>query len=158
MLFPRLSPNRSHLERNDCIVAKQKRELGESKKQVEKLAVEYELKALDWEKWDKEIHEKQEKANRENGNAILSGLANLAGKGKYAQLESENIDMKQQVALLPKKIAQGVAERTAEREKTCERERQIAELRLDEYNKLTQSYNGCWKSRMRRLSRRKIAS
>lgn len=105
--------------------------------------MEYELKALDCEKLDKEIHEKQEKANRENGNAILSGLANLAGKGKYAQLESENIDMKQQVALLPKKIAQGVAERTTEREKTCERERQIAELRLDEYNKLTQSYNGC---------------
>ena len=94
--------------------------------------MEYELKALDCEKLDKEIHEKQEKANRENGNAILSGLANLAGKGKYAQLESENIAMKQQVALLPKKISQRVAERTAELEKTCERERQIAELRLDE--------------------------
>ena len=43
--------------------------------------------------------------------------------------------------MLPEKIAQGVAERTAELEKACERERQIAELRLDEYNKLTQSYN-----------------
>ena len=104
--------------------------------------MEYELKALDCDKWDKEIHEEQEKANRDNGNAILSGLANLAGKGKYAQLKSENIYMKQQVALLlPKKIAQGVAERTTELEKKCERERQIAELRLDEYNKLTQSYN-----------------
>ena len=114
--------------------------MDESKKQVEKLTEEHEQKVLACEKLDKEIYEKQEKANRENGNAILSGLANLAGKGKYAQLESENIDMKQQVALLPKKIAQGVAERAAEREKTCERERQIAELRLDEYNKLTQSY------------------
>ena len=90
---------------------------------------------------NREIHEKKEKANRENRNAILSGLANLAGKGKYAQLEAENIAMKQQVALLPERIAQGVAERTAELEKACERERQIAELRLDEYNKLTQSYN-----------------
>lgn len=80
--------------------------------------MEYELKALDCDKWDKEIHEKQEKANRDNGNPILSGLANLAGKGKYAQLKSENIYMKQQVALLlPKKIAQGVAERTTELEK-----------------------------------------
>ena len=59
------------------------------------LAMEYEQKALNCEKLDKEIHEKQEKANRENGSAILSGLANLAGKGKYAQLESENIAMKQ---------------------------------------------------------------
>ena len=90
---------------------------------------------------DKEIHERQEKANRENGSAILSGLANLAGKGKYAQLESENIAMKQQVALLPEKIAQGVAERIAALEKICERERQIVESRLDEYNKLTLSYN-----------------
>ena len=49
--------------------------------------------------------------------------------------------MKQQVALNPNRIAEGVAERTAELEKVCERERQIAELRLDEYNKLTRSYN-----------------
>ena len=137
----KLETGKLHLERNDYIVAKQKRELDESKKQAEKLAKENEQKVLACEKLDKEIHEKQEKANRENGSAILSGLANLAGKGKYAQLESENIAMKQQVALLPEKIAQGVAERTAELEKICERERQIVESRLDEYNKLTLSYN-----------------
>ena len=137
----KLETGKRHLERNDYIVAKQKRELEESKKQAEKLAKENEQKALACEKLDKEIHDKQAKANRENGNAILSGLANLAGKGKYAQLEAENIAMKQQVALLPEKIAQGVAERTAELEKAYERERRIAELRLDEYNKLTQSYN-----------------
>ncbi|WP_231287727.1 hypothetical protein [Segatella oulorum] len=39
---------------------------------------------------DKEIHKKQEKVNRENGSAILSGLAHIAGKGRYAQLETEN--------------------------------------------------------------------
>ena len=49
--------------------------------------------------------------------------------------------MREQVALIPDRIAEGVAERTAELEKVCERERQIAELRLDEYNKLTGSYN-----------------
>ena len=137
----KLETGKLHLERNDYIVAKQKRELDESKKQAEKLAKENEQKVLACEKLDREIHDKQEKANRENGSAILSGLANLAGKGKYAQLEVENIAMKQQVALLPEKIAQGVAERTAELEKAYERERRIAELRLDEYNKLTQSYN-----------------
>lgn len=137
----KLETSKLHLERNDYIVAKQKRELDESKKQAEKLAKENEQKALVCEKLDKEIHDKQAKANRENGSAILSGLANLAGKGKYAQLESENIAIKQQVALLPEKIAQGVVERTAELEKACERERLIAELRLEEYNKLTQSYN-----------------
>ena len=133
--------NKQHLERNDYIVAKQKRELEESKKQVEKLTKEHEQKILACEKLNREIHEKKEKANRENGSAILFGLANLAGKGKYAQLESENIAIKQQVALLPEKIAQGVVERTAELEKAYERERLIAELRLEEYNKLTQSYN-----------------
>ena len=53
--------------------------------------------------------------------------------------------MRQQVALLPEKIAQGVAERTAELEKVCERERRIAEVRLVENNKLTQSYNSLLK-------------
>lgn len=49
--------------------------------------------------------------------------------------------MKQQMALLPEKIAHRVVERTAELEKICERERQIAELRLEEYNKLALNYN-----------------
>ena len=137
----KLETGKQHLKRNDYIVAKQKRELEESKKQVEKLTKEHEQKVLACEKLNREIHEKKEKANRENGSAILFGLANLAGKGKYAQLESENIAIKQQVALLPEKIAQGVVERTAELEKAYERERLIAELRLEEYNKLTQSYN-----------------
>ena len=137
----KLETGKRHLERNDYIVAKQKCELEESKKQAEKLAKENEQKILDSEKLDREIHDKQVKANRENGNAILSGLAHIAGKGKYAQLETENEEMKQQVALIPDRIAEGVAERTAELERICERERQIAELRLDEYNKLTWSYN-----------------
>lgn len=141
----RSETGKRHLERNDYIVAKQKRELEESKKQAEKLAKENEQKVLACEKLNKEIHDKQMKADQENGSAILSGLANLAGKGKYAQLEAENMAMRQQMALLPEKIAQGVAERTAELEKVCERERRIAEVRLVENNKLTQSYNSLLK-------------
>ena len=116
----KLETGKQHLERNDYIVAKQKRELEESKKQAEKLTKEHEQKVLACEKLNREIHEKKEKANRENGSAILFGLANLAGKGKYAQLESENIAIKQQVALLPEKIAQGVVERAPELEKAYE--------------------------------------
>ena len=103
----KLETGKQHLERNDYIVAKQKRELEEAKKQTEKLVKENEQKILDSEKLDREIHDKQVKANRENGNAILSGLAHIAGKGKYAQLETENEEMKQQVALIPDRIAEG---------------------------------------------------
>ena len=134
----KLETGKQHLERNDYIVAKQKRELEDTRKQAEELARKHEQKTLDCEKLDREIHEKQVKANLENGSAIL---AHIAGKGKYVQLEAENEEMKQQVALIPDRIAEGVAERTAELERICERERQIAELRLDEYNKLTWSYN-----------------
>ena len=137
----KLETGKQHLERNDYIVAKQKRELEDTRKQAEELARKHEQKTLDCEKLDREIHEKQVKANLENGSAILSGLAHIAGKGKYVQLEAENEEMKQQVVLIPDRIAEGVAERTAELERICERERQIAELRLDEYNKLTWSYN-----------------
>ena len=62
---------------------------------------------------DQEIADKQQKANHENGNAILSGLAHLAGKGKYAQLKAENTEMKRQVALLPTMVAQEVEQRMA---------------------------------------------
>lgn len=130
-----------HLEHNDYIVAKQKRELEESKKQAEELKKENEQKTLDNEKLDKEIHEKQAKANRENGSAILSGLAHLAGKGKYAQLEAENEEMKQQVALIPKKIAEGVTERTDELERICKRERQIGRQYMNKYKKIHLNYD-----------------
>lgn len=128
---------KQHLDRNNNIVAKKKRELEETKKQTEELTKVNEQKAIDCEKLNKESHDKHVKVNRENGSAILSGLSNLAGKGKYAKMEAENEKMRQLVAQIPYKMA----ERTAEQEKVCERERQIAELRLDEYNKLTRSHN-----------------
>lgn len=46
----RSETGKRHLERNDYIVAKQKRELEESKKQAEKLAKENEQKVHDCEK------------------------------------------------------------------------------------------------------------
>ena len=138
----KLETGKQHLERNDHIVAKQKRELEESKKQAEKLAKEHERKTLDCEKLDKEIHDKQAKANQENGSAILSGLANLAGKGKYAQLEVENAEMKKQVATIPQVVAQQVETLTITYKEEITKEQNRADFWLAECNKQERIYKG----------------
>ena len=138
----KLETGKLHLERNDYIVAKQKRELDESKKQAEKLAKENEQKVLACEKLDREIHDKQEKANRENGSAILSGLANLAGKDKYAQLEAENEEMKKQVAAIPQVVAQQVETLTITYKEEITKERNRADFWLAECNKQERIYKG----------------
>lgn len=138
----KLETGKQHLERNDYIVAKQRQELEETKKQMEKLAMEYEQKALNCEKLDREIHDKQEKANRENGSAILSGLANLAGKGKYAQLEAENEEMKKQVAAIPQVVAQQVETLTITYKEEITKERNRADFWLAECNKQERIYKG----------------
>lgn len=93
-----------HLERNDYIVAKQKAELEAAKSQTEQLAKEKEAKDQQIATLDQQIKEKKEKANKENGNAILQGGAAIAnaiaskmGKGKYAKLEKENEALKRKV-------------------------------------------------------------
>lgn len=93
-----------HLERNDYIVAKQKAELEATKSQTEQLAKEKESKDQQIADLDQQIKEKKEKANKENGNAILQGgaaianaIANKMGKGKYAKLEKENEALKRKV-------------------------------------------------------------
>jgi len=138
----KLETGKQHLERNDYIVAKQKRELEESKKQAEKLAKEHERKTLDCEKLDKEIHDKQAKAIQENGSAILSGLANLAGKGKYAQLEVENAEMKKQVAAIPQVVAQQVETLTITYKEEITKEQNRADFWLAECNKQERIYKG----------------
>lgn len=138
----KLETGKLHLERNDYIVAKQKRELDESKKQAEKLAKENEQKVLACEKLDKDIRDKQAKVNRENGSAILSGLANLAGKGKYAQLEVENEEMKKQVAAIPQVVAQQVETLTITYKEEIAKERNRAEFWLTECNKQERIYKG----------------
>lgn len=99
-----------HLERNDYIVAKQKAELETAKSQTEQLAKEKEVKDQQIAILNQQIKEKKEKANKENGNAILQGgaaianaIANKMGKGKYAELEKENEELKQKV---PKQLKQ----------------------------------------------------
>ena len=40
---------------------------------------------------------KRDRLNTENGNAIVSGMANLFGKGKYADMEKENKQLKEEL-------------------------------------------------------------
>lgn len=70
-----------HLERKDFILANQRKQSAEL---------------------DNEIAEKRDRLNMENGNAIVSGVANLFGKGKYADIEKENKRLKEE---LPKQKA-----------------------------------------------------
>ena len=134
--------NKQHLERNDFIVAKQKREVEEAKAKKAELEKENKAKAQQSEALDKEIEQKQQKANRENGNAILSGLANLAGKGKYAQLEAENIEMKKQVAQIPQVVAQQVESLTSTYKEEIAKEQKRADFWLEECNKQERIYKG----------------
>ena len=93
-----------HLERNDYIVAKQMAELEAAKSQTEQLNKEKEAKDQQIATLDQQIKKKKDKANKENGNAILQGgatianaIANKIGKGKYAALEKENEALKRKV-------------------------------------------------------------
>ncbi|MBQ6225505.1 MAG: mobilization protein, partial [Bacteroidaceae bacterium] len=70
-----------HLERKDFILANQRKQSAEL---------------------DNEIAEKRDRLNTENGNAIVSGVANLFGKGKCADMEKENKRLKEE---LPKQKA-----------------------------------------------------
>ena len=133
---------KQHLERNDYIVAKQKREMEEAKAKTVQLAKENETKTQQSIALDHEIAAKQQKANRENGNAILSGLAHLAGKGKYAQLEAENAEMKRQVAAIPQVVARQVESLTDTYKGEIAKEQERADFWLEEYNKQERIYKG----------------
>ena len=101
-----------HLERNDYI-------LSEQKKQSAKL--------------DAEIAEKRDRVDTENGNAIKSGVANLFGKGKYADMEKENKRLKEELpkhkAILQRKYQQALdAERDKQSQQLAEKDKMIEEL------------------------------
>lgn len=93
-----------HLERTDFIIAKQKREVEEAASRKKHLDHENQVRERISEDLDEEIARKQDKANMENGNAIISGAARLFGKGKYAEIEKENAVLKGQLANLKDKM------------------------------------------------------
>lgn len=95
---------KAHLERTDFIIAKQKREVEEAVNKKKHLDHENQVREKIGKELDDEIARKQDKANRENGNAIISGAARLLGKGKYADMERENAALKQKLADLTGKL------------------------------------------------------
>ena len=103
---------RDHLERNDFIRSMQ----------MEQSA-----------KLDAEIAEKRDRLDAENGNAIKSGMANLFGKGKYADMEKENKRLKEELpkqkAALQRKYQQALdAERARQSQQLAEKDKKIEEL------------------------------
>ena len=103
---------REHLERNDIILFQQKKQCAEL---------------------DIEIAEKRDRLNAENGNAIKSGMANLFGKGKYADMEKENKRLKEELPkqklAIQRKYQQVLnAERDRQSQQLAEKDKIIEEL------------------------------
>ena len=103
---------RKHLERNDYILFQQKKQSAEL---------------------DIEIAEKREKLNAENGNAIKSGMANLFGKGKYADMEKENKRLKEELpkqkAAMQRQYQKALdAERNYHTQQLAEKDKQIEDM------------------------------
>ena len=88
---------KEHLERADYIVAKQKQEAEQAKAEKEAAVTAKEEAEAMCESLDSQIAEKRSRADRENGNAILFGLANIAGRGKYAEIEKRNRELEESV-------------------------------------------------------------
>ena len=103
---------REHLEHNDFILFQQKKQCAEL---------------------DIEIAEKRDRLNAENGNAIKSGVANLFGKGKYADMEKENKRLKEELPkqklAIQRKYQQVLdAERDRQSQQLAEKDKKIEEL------------------------------
>jgi mobilization protein len=86
-----------HLERADFILAKQRQEAEQAKAEKDAAIIAKEEAEAERKSLDSEIAEKRSQADAENGNAILSGLANLVGRGKYAEIERRNQELEASV-------------------------------------------------------------
>jgi hypothetical protein len=101
-----------HLERKDFILANQRKQSAEL---------------------DNEIAEKRDRLNSENGNAIVSGVANLFGKGKYADMEKENKRLKEELpkqkAAMQRQYQKALdSERNHHTQQLAEKDKQIEDL------------------------------
>ena len=101
-----------HLERKDFILANQRKQSAEL---------------------DNEIAEKRDRLNTENGNAIVSGMANFFGKGKYAEMEKENKRLKEELpkqkTAMQRQYQKALdAERNHHIQQLAEKDRQIEDL------------------------------
>lgn len=95
---------RWHLERMGFIIAKHKHEMEVAVNKEKHLEHENQVREKIGKELDGETARKHDKANRENGNAIISGAVRLFGMGKYADLEKENDALKKQLTVLMGKM------------------------------------------------------
>lgn len=87
---------------------------------------------------DEEIARKQDKVNRENGNAILSSAAKLLGKGKYANMEKENTTLKERLASMAHKMKTMGQEYRSQLEQTSERQTSLEAIIKRQQSEITQ--------------------
>lgn len=121
----KVETGKEHLERTDFIVAKQKREMEEASNKKKHLDHENQVREKISEDLDNEIARKQDKANRENGNAILSGLARLAGKGQFAEIEKENTTLKERLNGMVHKVKAMEQEHRSQLEQSSRRQENL---------------------------------
>ncbi len=159
---------KKHLERTDYIIAKQKQEaerakaekeaaiadrkkaeaerektveaIGEAKSKIERLDEETRIKERISSELDGEIAEKRNKANTESGNAILSGIASLVGRGKYAEITKENERLKTALTEAGKKQADKynalVDKHNVQLSARLKAEKELADYRRDEADRI----------------------
>lgn len=133
-----------HLERNDFILAKQKREMAEAERRSAELETEIA---------DKE--ERARQADKENTEGIKSGIANLLGKGKYAAIEQRNRELEESVskakAQLQAQFKEAVERETAKRTKPIADKLTAAQVETERlrvrYNGLVGNYNEAVRAR-----------
>ena len=111
-----------HLERNDYINAKQKAENEQLKAENEQLVEEKEQLVGEKSQLTADIEQKRKEKDQENGNAILSGIADKLGFGEHKKTRQRNQELEQSV---PAKIAE--LERRFDEEVKTEVEAQTAE-------------------------------
>ncbi len=111
---------KTHLERTDFIIAKQKQEAEQAASKNEQLSrenrtLEQTHSELDKEnrmlekinaELDDEIARKQDKADRENGNFLLAKTASFFGKGELSELREENAVLRAQINELQGTVSQ----------------------------------------------------
>lgn len=95
---------KDHLERMDFVVSKQKREAEEAATKKKSLDHENQVREKISAELDDEVARKQDKANRENGYAIMSGVAKLLEKGKFVEIEKENAALKEHFTDMMRKM------------------------------------------------------
>lgn len=91
---------KEHLERNDFVISKQRAKIEEQKAESDHLNKENNAKTSRLNALNAQIAEKEEELAQERRgglDAILSGTANMFGKGRYAAIEKRNKELEEAI-------------------------------------------------------------